>query len=240
MKIKFLGTRGYIEARNRRHRMHSSILVSYHGVRVMVDCGEDWLGEVTALNPDAITLTHAHPDHAWGIKKGTLCPVYASAQSWKDLADAEVADQREMPIRDPIDILGIAFEAFPVDHSTVAPAVGYRITAGRACIFYVPDVVWINDRGGALQGARLYIGDGATIKRSMVRKPGNELIGHTPARTQLKWCQKEGVPKAIFTHCGSEIVKGDERTLGAELRRMARERHVEVAIAHDGMTEVLR
>ena len=26
---------------------------------------------------------------------------------------------------------------------------------------------------------------------------------------QLGWCEKEGVPRAIFTHCGSEIVEGD-------------------------------
>jgi ribonuclease BN (tRNA processing enzyme) len=239
MKIHFLGTRGNIAPRNRRHRMHSSMLVSYDGSRVMVDCGEDWLGKVEAVAPDAITITHAHPDHAWGIKNGAGCPVYASAQTWKDLGGAAVSDQREMPIRDPIDILGVTFEAFPVDHSTVAPAVGYRITAGRVSIFYVPDVVWIHARDAALEGVRIYIGDGATITRSLVRRPGNELIGHVPARTQLTWCEKEGVPHAIFTHCGSEIVKGDERTLGAKLRRLARERGVKVEIAHDGMEEVL-
>jgi hypothetical protein len=35
-------------------------------------------------------------------------------------------------------------------------------------------------------------------------------------------------------------VEGDERTLGAELREMGRERGVAAVIAHDGMTEVLR
>lgn len=240
MKIRFLGNRGNIAARNRRHRMHSALLVSYYRSRVMVDCGEDWLGEVSAVDPDAITITHAHPDHAWGVLQGAPCPVYASAQTWKDLGEAEVAEARETPMRKAIDILGITFEAFPVDHSTVAPAVGYRITAGRAWIFYVPDVVWIHDREAALGGTDIYIGDGATITRSMVRKPGDELIGHVPARTQLTWCKKEGVPRAIFTHCGSEIVKGDEPTLGAKLRRMARERGVEVTIAHDGMAEILR
>lgn len=220
--------------------MHSSMLVSYYGLRVMVDCGEDWLGKISALGPDAIIITHAHPDHSWGIRDGTGCPVYASAQTWKALGDAAVSDRREMPIRDPIDIFGIIFEAFPVDHSTIAPAVGYRITAGRVSTFYVPDVVWIHDRHAALRGVRIYIGDGATITRSMVRKPGSELIGHVPARTQLTWCQKEGVARAIFTHCGTEIVKGDERTQGAKLRRLGHERGVEVEIAHDGMEKVLR
>jgi uncharacterized LabA/DUF88 family protein len=51
----------------------------------------------------------------------------------------------------------------------------------------------------------------------------------------LTWCEKEGVPRAIITHCGSEIVTGDEREVFAKLRAMAAERGVDVRIAHDGM-----
>src|SRR5438874_2077480 len=70
MRLTFLGTRGEIEARTRRHRMHSSLLVSYRSAKVMIDCGLDWLGKFERLHPDAIVLTHAHPDHAWGLKNG--------------------------------------------------------------------------------------------------------------------------------------------------------------------------
>jgi hypothetical protein len=34
--------------------------------------------------------------------------------------------------RRPVKMRGISFEAFPVIHSIRAPAVGYRISAGRA------------------------------------------------------------------------------------------------------------
>ena len=64
MKLTFLGTRAEINARTRRHRMHSSLLVSYLDVSVMIDCGLDWLGKFERLHPKAIVLTHAHPDHA--------------------------------------------------------------------------------------------------------------------------------------------------------------------------------
>ncbi len=40
MKLMFLGTRGEIGARTRRHRMHTSLLVSYRSANVMIDC---WL-----------------------------------------------------------------------------------------------------------------------------------------------------------------------------------------------------
>jgi hypothetical protein len=82
---------------------------------------------------------------------------------------------------------------------------------------------------------QIYIGDGATVTRSFIRKRGKALIGHSPARTQLTWCQKEGVRRAIITHCGSEIVTGDERKILADLRAIGAERNVEVRIAYDGM-----
>lgn len=220
--------------------MHSALLVSYYDSKVMVDCGEDWLDNLDELDLDAIIITHAHPDHAFGLKEGSPCPVYATQESWEELQDYPIEEQGVVEPRRTQDIAGIQFEGFRVDHSTIAPAVGYRITAGDVCVFYVPDVVYIHERSEALSGARIYIGDGATLTRSMVRKPGEELIGHTPVRTQLTWCQKEGVPKMIVSHCGSEIVEGDERTLGAELREMAQERGVEVQIAFDSMEVILR
>ena len=82
---------------------------------------------------------------------------------------------------------------------------------------------------------QIYIGDGATISRSFIRKRGRALIGHSPVRTQLTWCQKEGVPRAIITHCGSEIVGGGPREISAKINAIATERGVEVRIAYDGM-----
>jgi len=240
MKLTFLGTRGYIEARTRRHYMHSALEIAYYGTSVMIDCGEDWLERIHELRVAAVFVTHSHPDHAFGLKRGAPCPVHATEDAWDKMKAFEIESRKVIDVRKPIVIDGISVEAFPVEHSTRAPAVGYRITAGKAAIFYVPDVVYIRDRADALGGARLYVGDGATITRSMVRKPADALIGHTPVRTQLTWCEKVGVPRAIITHCGSEIVEGDERVLGAKLREMAGERGVDVEIAYDGMEVVLR
>src|SRR5882724_7632161 len=82
MKITFLGTRGYIDARTRRHYRHTSTMIAYKGKRVMIDCGLDWAKKVFMVKPDAIVITHAHPDHAWGLKNGSPCPVYATQESW--------------------------------------------------------------------------------------------------------------------------------------------------------------
>jgi phosphoribosyl 1,2-cyclic phosphodiesterase len=244
VKLVFLGTRGEIEARTRRHHMHTSLMVGYRGGRVMVDAGEDWVEELWRMTPrpHAIVVTHAHPDHAWGLRDGSPAPVHAPDDAWKamDRYPIEARDRHRVEPRKPFRVKEITFEAFPVEHSIRAPAVAYRITAGRVTVFYGPDLVYINDRADALRGCRLYIGDGATMTRSFVRRRGSTLIGHAPVRTQLTWCQKEGVPRAIISHCGKEIVEGDRRVLETQLRAMAEERGVVAAFAHDGLTLVLR
>lgn len=240
MKLRFLGTRGYIEAENRRHRRHSSLFVSYKKSRIIIDHGADWAGRLRRMSPDAVFITHAHPDHAFGLEAGADCPVYATADAWETLRDFPVADQREIPPRTPVAVGDLTVEAFPVIHSLRAPAVGYRITGGRRCLFYVPDVIDIHDRAAALADLRLYIGDGSSLTESLVRRRGDKLFGHTTVRAQLGWCAESGVPEAVFTHCGTEIVTGDERRLRRKLETMADQRGVTARIAHDGLEMVLR
>jgi phosphoribosyl 1,2-cyclic phosphodiesterase len=126
------------------------------------------------------------------------------------------------------------FVAFPVRHSVRAPAVGYRISANGTELFYIPDVVRIDNSRRALRGIDLYIGDGAAIRRSLIRRRKQTLIGHASIQKQLAWCQRQKVRRAIFTHCGSEIVKGDVRTMGQAVRTMGARYGVEARIAHDG------
>jgi phosphoribosyl 1,2-cyclic phosphodiesterase len=233
--LVFHGTRGNIEKKTRRHRRHSTLLIKVANARVLVDCGADWLGRIEELRPTAIVVTHAHPDHVWGLANGAPCPVYATAETWPLLAAYPITERRIMPRREPIDVHGIALEAFPVEHSIRAPAVGYRIAANQRSAFYVPDVVAIREPAAALFGIDVYIGDGASVTRPIIRRREGVRIGHAPIRTQLDWCRAQAVKLAIFTHCGSQIVGGDERVLGALVRRLGRERGVEARIACDGM-----
>lgn len=246
MKLEFLGTRGETKIRSSRHYMHSSLMVSYRGARLMIDCGYDWLGKVGAAaghgapRPGAILITHAHPDHAWGLKEGAPCPVYASAETWEIIGGYPIKEKRTAMPGNPAAYRGFVFESFPVEHSLRAPANGYRVTAGRHSFFYIPDVVYIRERAVALSGADLYVGDGATLTRSFVRRRDDALYGHAPVRTQLTWCMKEKVPRAVITHCGTEIVGGDEMDIDAAVQTMAAERNVEAEVAYDGMQIILR
>ncbi|UQR64582.1 MBL fold metallo-hydrolase [Bradyrhizobium sp. C-145] len=239
LAIIFLGTRGEIDARSRQHLRHSSVMIERGGARVMIDCGADWLGHLMRLSPTAILLTHAHPDHAAGLTGGAPCPIYATRTTWRLLSAWPLCDRRVMPLRKPIAIGGITFEAFPVAHSLRAPAVGYRISVGRSRLFYVPDVVAIRNRRRALEGLNLYVGDGAAINRPIIRRRGQAAIGHTSIRIQLDWCKAERVGISFFTHCGSGIVNGDPRRIGQVVRRLGVERGVEARVARDGLRLVL-
>lgn len=240
MKLKFIGTRGYIEMSNPRHRMHTALLIEHRRHRTMIDCGEDWLGHIEEIAPHEIILTHAHPDHAFGLARGAPCPVYATEATWRILEAYPIEEKRTIVAREPFEIGAVRFDAFPLEHSTTSPAVGYRVSAGKHVFFYAPDVVYIEDREAALTGAQLYIGDGATVSVSFVRKQKGALIGHSPVQTQLTWCMKTGVPRAVITHCGKEIVGGDEAALLRKVQEQGAKRGVEVSFAYDGMELILR
>lgn len=235
MRLRFLGTRGEIEARTRRHRRHSSLLVGYRGREVMIDCGLDWRDRLGRLLPAAVVLTHAHPDHAAGLRDGAPCPVYAPAETWSAIERYPLAERIVVKPRRPLAVSGLEFEAFPVEHSLRAPAVGYRITAGRAAIFYAPDLVAIAEEREALTGLDLYVGDGAALTRSIIRRRNGRAIGHASIRAQLEWCATAGLRRAVFTHCGSEIVKGDARTVAASVCALGSEHAIEALIAYDGL-----
>lgn len=200
----------------------------------MMDCGKDWLGRLRDVAPTAIVLTHAHPDHAFGLAEGAPCPVYATEATWKSLDRLPIRDRRQIPYRKSITIAGVKFKAFPIQHSIRAPAVGYRVSVGRRSFFYAPDIAGLPNPRQALRGVQVFIGDAAVLTRSMVRNKAGQLIGHTPVTAQLDWCESADVARAVFTHCGSEVVRGSAHQVNALVRQLGRMRGVIASVACDG------
>jgi ribonuclease BN (tRNA processing enzyme) len=215
--------------------MHSAVVVSGRKGRVLIDCGEDWLSRVRRLSPAAILISHAHDDHAAGLKGGAPCGVYASAEAWSAMAAWPLALRYVVPMKQQFVVAGLLIEAWPVEHSVLAPAVGYRVTSASSRIFYVPDVARLPNPVAALRRVDLYVGDGATLDRPLTRRRGSVHIGHATIEIQLEWCAAAGVKNALFTHCGSAIVRSEPRDIAVALAEMAREHGVRARFAYDGL-----
>jgi phosphoribosyl 1,2-cyclic phosphodiesterase len=184
-------------------------------------------------------VTHAHPDHAWGLKNGWEGAVWAASAAWEPMARFPIRDRHTLEPRSATAIAGMIITSFPLIHSIRAPAVGFRVQAGHATIFYAPDVLWIEDRDEALTAIDLYVGDGATLQRDLVRKRGDRPFGHASVRRQLSWCAKAGVGKAVFTHCGSGIVRDHEAAV-AWVQAFGRALGVQASVATDGLALMVR
>jgi phosphoribosyl 1,2-cyclic phosphodiesterase len=206
MRLTFLGTRGNIDLRSRRHRRHTSLLVCHRNVRVMIDCGGDWLNRINAVRPTAILITHAHSDHVDGLRQGAPCAVYATADAWKRMERWPVHRRRIVRLDESIRLGSLVFVPVPVHHSRRAPAVGYHIDNGQTRVFYVPDVLNIPHRSEILANVVLYVGDGASLYRPIQRRQNGSFVGHASVESQVSWCAQAGAPQAIFTHCGTGIV----------------------------------
>ncbi len=218
--------------------MHSALLVDAGAGRVMIDCGRDWLGCVEGVGAAAIVLTHAHPDHAGGLRSGAPCSVYATEETWQAIGRYPIRDRRIADPAEGFDLCGLTFEAVPVEHSLRAPAVGYRIGARDLSLFYAPDVAAIHERSAVLAGLALYVRHGASPSRRIIRWRDGRPIGHASIRDQVGWCAADGVPRAVFTHCGSQIVR-EEGRVREQLLAFEREHGVSVELARDGMELVL-
>jgi len=93
----------------------------------------------------------------------------------------------------------------------------------------------MHQRHQARSAIALYIGDGASITRPLLRRRANTTIGHASVRDQLNWCHEEGVQQAVITHCGSQIVKTEPGAVAMRIGELGSERGVHVVAAHDGL-----
>ncbi len=235
MILHFLGSRGCIDQRSSRHWRHSAMMITQGRERILVDCGEDWLDELDSLRPDAVILTHAHPDHTGGLERGAPCPVWATPGCWQSLDALPVAERRLLHPGQPTAVAALQLTPCPLAHSVRAPAVGLLLDEGAHRIFYSPDVAELSDPATTLRDVSLYIGDGASFDASLLRVENGNLCGHAPIPSQLDWCAAACVKRALFTHCGEEIVSGSHEEMNKRLENLGKERGIEAALAFDGL-----
>jgi ribonuclease BN (tRNA processing enzyme) len=237
MLLRFYGTKGYVEAKSRTHSGHSAFTIEAAGFRLLCDFGENRRGRLASIAPDSIFISHAHPDHAWGLSEGAPMPVFASEATHELLADYPLARRRTVVPGRAETVGPFRLTAFPVVHSVRCPCVAARIETPEGVVVYSGDVVSFDAPEEALADAFVYVGDGSTLTESLVRRhPSGVLVGHTTVRAQLGWLAKAGVPRAIFSHFGEVPIRMGYRALTAALKELgaAKAPDCRVSAARDG------
>lgn len=214
--------------------MHSAVLLTCAGKRLLLDAGSTWTGRLNALRPDWVAITHAHPDHAFALEEGTDVPVYVSAESYELLKHYPVKRFRVFAAGDELRLGPFRVRPYDVVHSIRAPAVGFRVRAGSTSVVYNPDIISIVHERSVLTGVDVYIGDGASLTRPIIRRRGEALFGHTTVRAQLNWCKRYGIRRAYIVHCGKELVQMPPALLQVRVDELAGPA-LQAAVAHDGM-----
>ena len=222
MRLQFFGTKGYVEESSRGHAGHSAFVLEEVGFRLLCDFGQNRKGMLSKIRPDAVFISHAHPDHAWGLEEGLDAPVVASEITHELLAKFPISQRVVLAPDVPADLGPFRLTAFPVRHSVRCPGVAARISVPGFTIVYSGDIVAFDDPESALSGADFYIGDGSTLTGSLVRKhKSGTLIGHTTVRAQLGWLARYGIPRAIFSHFGKGPIEMGDAALEIALAELA-------------------
>ncbi len=236
MKLTFLGTRGEVKEKEKAHRYQTGLLVETETGKILFDCGEEKF--LKGSLPGAIFLTHAHPDHTKGLKEGTDVAVYLTRVASKalkmDLANQKIIEERQ---RINLEKLGLEVTAFSVPHSEKYPCVLYKVKNDGFTFVFAPDVLSVRkeDREAVFKDVDLYIGDGSSLRKNLVRRTKEgKAIGHASVKVQMGWLRNAKVKRAIFTHWGTEAIKMDERALKRVLEEIASS-DLEVEVAFDGM-----
>ena len=226
-KLIFLGTKGEIEEVNEKHRYHASLLLIVDSIRLLIDYGKRRRYTLEELRPDAIFITHAHPDpYAWLDEAiETTVPVYLTQDTY-DYGKYHPSNAHIIRPGQEIRIGNIFVTAYRVIHSIRCPTVGFRLIVGEKTLVYNPDLVDIVEKEKILSGVDYYIGDGSSIRANLVRRRGDQLFGHTRITTQINWCRDYHIFNVVFTHLGKETLEKE-----VELQRL----HPDVILAYDGM-----
>src|SRR5262249_244086 len=123
MRLHFYGTKGYVEEESPAHRGHSAFVIEAAGYRLLCDFGQNRKGLQKKIAPDAIFISHAPPDHVWGLEGETPLPVYASDITHAITKDLPIRNRIVLAPEEPVAVGPFRLAATPVVHSVRCPCV---------------------------------------------------------------------------------------------------------------------
>lgn len=226
-QLKFLGTKGEIEESSKKHKYNSSLLLTKGKFKLLIDYGILHKYNLEKIKPDAILITHAHPDHYSWTKEDikTKIPIYLTKKTF-DYGKFKPENPKIITPNKKFKLKYFTILPYNVLHSIRCPAIGFKIFVNKKTLIYNPDLVDIINKDEILKKVDYYIGDGSCIKANLVRRNKKGIFGHTRITTQINWCKKYKIKKIIFTHLGKETIRKEKKF---------QKEHPEIILAYDGM-----
>lgn len=243
MRLTFLGVLGGDQGPGKTH--HMATLLEIEGKRVLLDYGRGWTQEeLASIAPDLLLITHAHPDHypAPGEVETDL-PVGMTEITSQLLPTVEHGLKERVVLEEDKawKYKGLEIVAYPVTHSTKAPAAGFTIQGEAEKVAYFPDVLKVTRarRDEIFHDLDAFIGSLSAIEKDLARGKRTDgtwrAWGHASTLSQIKWGAQQGFQGTFaFTHYGKEAL-----ALGHEALEQKIQSQVEVAYEkHEGRPQI--
>lgn len=184
---------------------------------ILFDAGPDIKYQLRKyrLKPDAIFISHWHPDANYGLR-------YLSKN------DIEIFAEKLNNVRHgiPIKVTGVRVLPFRVVHSKIAPYTGYKVLLNAKrytlnAFAYITDMASTAGIRKHIRNCDILFADGSILKRN--------LGGHLSIINQLKIYKNWRLKKVIFTHIGHDTLPHED------LVKYVKGRYKNADVAYDGL-----
>jgi len=227
MKLTFLGTRGEVEKSSKFHKNNSAIRLETHDKVILLDFGASWQGKLKFINPDYIWISQPYPEHALGLKgEETDIPVFMSKETSDKLPESQ------FPLKNRQIVEG-NFKFGSIVANQISTS-GLVIETDEGKVGYFPSILDSPDKS-LLKELSIYIGDGSSLTKDIVKNVKGKRVGHKSMVAQLKQIPTR---KIIFTHLGEETIKMKHEELIQKMSELNKEfcPNISVEIALDNST----
>ncbi len=226
MHLKILGTLGEVENTAPWHSRQSGVLVDGS---ILLDMGER---EYLDLQPDAVIITHLHPDHAFFVRSGNelkaSIPLYAPEKYRGEVKVRTIPRNLRLGNHN--------IRAIPTHHSLKVPSSALVIDDGTHRICYTGDMIWINkEYHHHLENLDLVITDGSFVRKNgMIRRDREtgRIYGHAGIPDLIRLFSRFA-GHILLAHFGKWFFR-DISSARRKIKALGREYGVVARAARDG------